>query len=153
MILARATLSAGLLLACALLGEVPCSAGTTGVLSGYVYDYDSLKPHASAMVRIALCSGFSCTAVDTRSTDSHGHYTFNSLSPGHYFISASDINAKMGSPECRFRATVDADGTTFVDLEMDRWSKAIRDCWREYQFGPKNTTSIYSFDSSGDLEH
>jgi hypothetical protein len=150
-------LTACLLFACVLLTVAPSSAGTTGVLSGYVFDSDGRTPHVNATVAVSLCRDFlvydwSCTEVDQRQTDIHGRYVFISLGPGYYSVYASVASTRLGSP-CRTQATVDANSTTFANLDMNDFSKCICDCFDVVYFRPTGTSSIYSFDASGNLEH
>ena len=101
MIAVKAALSACLFFAYALLGERPCVAGTTGVLSGCVLDYGSRTAHPPALVSITICSGLSCAPVDTRSADSHGYYTFMSLAPGPNQSTSMNSFDSSGDPEFR----------------------------------------------------
>lgn len=154
---AKASLTAFMLLAYAVTAAAPSNAGTTGVLTGYVFDSYGRMPQANAVVEIATCLDWmayewSCTTVDQRQTDSHGRYLFVSLNPGYYFVHAHIANTRIGSP-CRTKAAVDADLTTFVDLSMNDFSKGIYDCFRIVHFRPTVTSSNYSFGADGDLEH
>ena len=66
-------------------GITAVSAGTTGALSGKVFDAASQAPVAGAKVSAVSPSG-SATTV----TDKNGSFTFISLSPDTYALSVSD---------------------------------------------------------------
>jgi hypothetical protein len=104
-------------------------AGTTGVVSGDVYNvsYNETgrddKPISGAAVRITLLrdryeSGW--WNLDTRThetavriTNKNGAFVYLSLEPGYYVIQVVD---RGKYPECSRRVRVDVDQTTYVNL-------------------------------------
>jgi hypothetical protein len=154
---AGASLTALSLLACVLITVTPSSAGTTGVLAGYVFNADGRTPYANATVSVSICLDWlsydsHCSKVEERPTDAHGFYAFVSLSPGYYDMSAYVAGTRLGGG-CRVQSAVDADTTTFAYLQLNDFSKCICDCFHVVRFGPTSTSSIFSFDARGNLEH
>jgi hypothetical protein len=121
-------------------------AGTTGVLSGHVYNFMSRVPAAGAIVTISSASNSSDSTV----ADAKGFYTFVSVNPGYYWIRAVDPQTKIDS-ECSPLVTIDADAISFVDLETV--PEAIFKCSIPEPIQPSLTASLYSFDVNGDFEH
>lgn len=98
-------------------------AGTTGVVSGHVYD-DNWRVLSGATVwvvalrdRDEMTSDVRVTTHESfsRMSDSHGFFVFPSLAPGFYLIESS-----MSGREdlCPWRLIVDADQTTYVNVRM-----------------------------------
>jgi hypothetical protein len=101
----------------------PAQAGTTGVVSGRVFD-DHGHPLSGATVWIARLNaqGDLPSEVDMKSresflrkTNAHGFFVYPSLSPGYYLIEPSMSGRDSG---CSPRVIVDADLTTYIDLTM-----------------------------------
>lgn len=97
-------------------------AGTTGTVSGRVYDDG--RPLVGATVEIFVLKdrNESRWDVDTRThetairtTDANGFFVFMALSPGYYLIGPSFGGKYFYCPP---RVVVDADQSTFVALSM-----------------------------------
>lgn len=107
-------------------------AGTTGVVSGRVYD-DNGHLLSGATVWIVRLSdrGEWITEVSLKShdsfsriTDARGFFVFPSLNPGYYQIEP-EMRARVSG--CSPKVIVDADQTTYVDLSMFYRETAV-DC-------------------------
>jgi hypothetical protein len=106
-------------------------AGTTGVVSGHVYDvwenYPGIddQPLPGATVILSLLRDRSESDwwdLDTRThatavrvTDKNGAFFYLSLDPGYYVIR---VVHRGKFPECPRRVRVDVDQTTFVSLDV-----------------------------------
>ena len=98
-------------------------AGTTGVVSGHVYDdtWHQLSGATVWVVRLRDRDEMTSDArVKThesfsRMSDSHGFFVFPALNPGFYLIESSMSGR---ADYCPWRLIVDADQTTYVDLRM-----------------------------------
>ncbi len=98
-------------------------AGTTGVVSGRVYDENG-HPLSGATVWVVmlkdrgeLTSELNVKSHESfsRKTDSRGFFVYPSLNPGYYQIEPSMSGR---APECPPIVIVDADQTTSVNLSM-----------------------------------
>jgi protocatechuate 3,4-dioxygenase beta subunit len=98
-------------------------AGTTGVVSGRVYD-EIGHPLSGATVSVVMLKdrGEFTSELNVKShesfsrkTDSQGFFVYPSLNPGFYQIEPSMSGR---APDCSPRVIVDADQTTYVNLSM-----------------------------------
>ncbi len=92
-------------------------AGTTGALSGHVFDTASQTPVVGAKVTASSPSG-SATTV----TDKNGSFTFLSLSPDTYALSASDAGYDVATLS---GITVQADQTVTYTVSLVKTLKQI----------------------------
>jgi uncharacterized GH25 family protein len=101
----------------------PARAGTTGVVSGRVYDENG-RPLSGATVWVVMLkdrgelnSELNVASHESfsRKTDSQGFFVYPSLNPGYYLIEPS-MSGKAA--DCSPRIIVDADQTTYADLLM-----------------------------------
>lgn len=108
----------------AIMNQHAASAGTTGVVSGYVYDRFG-TPLRGADVEIFNLTDPSVPRwyVDARSfasttttTNAKGYFVFVSLQSGNYLIRSRLAGQHLYCPP---RVIVDADQTTFVSFRMD----------------------------------
>jgi Carboxypeptidase regulatory-like domain/TonB-dependent Receptor Plug Domain len=95
-------------------GITAANAGTTGALSGKVFDAASQAPVAGAKVSAVSPSG-SATTV----TDKNGSFTFISLSPDTYALSVSDAGYETATTS---GITVQADQTVTYTVTMAKTS-------------------------------
>ena len=119
----------------------PAMAGTTGVVSGHVFDYFNGRPVRGATVEIAQLRepsemtrmvDFRRDTLEVRTTDSHGFYVFLSLEPGFYILRTE---MKGMHSYCPPRVIVFADQTSFIDLAMTDLELFV-DCGAPRFFGP-----------------
>jgi hypothetical protein len=119
----RATLSA-LVIAASFTLQSAAFAGTTGVVSGYVYDRFG-KPLRGADVKIFSLVDPSVprwyvnarnSASTSTTTNAKGYFVFVSLQAGNYLIGSRFAGQHLYCPP---RVIVDADQTTFVSFRMD----------------------------------
>jgi hypothetical protein len=108
-------------------------AGTTGVVSGRVYDENGhLLSGATVWVVKLRDRGEPTTDVNlksrgsiSRKTNAQGFFVYTSLDPGYYQIMPEMTGRVSG---CSPKVVVDADQTTYVDLSM--FSRAtLVDCF------------------------
>jgi protocatechuate 3,4-dioxygenase beta subunit len=112
-----------LAIAIALMNQDAASAGTTGVVSGYLYDRFG-TPLRGADVEIFNLTdpGVPRWYVDARSfgststtTNAKGYFVFVSLQAGYYLIRFRSAGQNLYCPP---RVIVDADQSTFVSFQM-----------------------------------
>jgi hypothetical protein len=124
-------------------------AGTTGVISGTVYDCGPLAQCVEPMPRVpfAKVNISNVLGVYTATTDANGFFSFVSVTPGLYYVAA----AKDGYGSwCAALAKVAADEVTGVVVSVTT-QRFIDHYYR--RFGPTSTLSIYCLDSNGNLDH
>jgi hypothetical protein len=107
-------------------------AGTTGVVSGRVYDENGYPLSGATVWVITLKDWGELTSElnvkshesFSRKTDSQGFFVYPSLNPGYYQIEPAMSGRVSG---CSPKVFVDADQTTYVDLSMFSSATAV-DC-------------------------
>jgi hypothetical protein len=126
----------GIVFALAIAWDISCPnnaiAGTTGVISGHVYDvwenYPGIDDQSLSGATVILSSLRDRSEegnwwnLDTRThatairiTDKKGAFLYISLEPGYYVIRVVDGGKHPGCPR---RVRVDVDQTTFVSLDV-----------------------------------
>jgi hypothetical protein len=98
-------------------------AGTTGVVSGFVYDRSGRPLRGADVVifdlRVPNESRFDVNSQTSESTsamtDAHGYFVFISLKPGYYLVRSRLAGQYLYCPP---RVIVDADQSTFVSISM-----------------------------------
>lgn len=124
---------ATIVLILALAACVPCIAGTTGVMNGYVRDEHG-QPVADALVTVASPSRIAETYTDT-----HGFYVFLALPPDLYTVKAEKSET---SGAYAMRVRINSDQPTFLDLHVSSWLRC----------GPMQTVvTIAAYQESADI--
>jgi protocatechuate 3,4-dioxygenase beta subunit len=109
----------------------PASAGTTGALSGHVFDMNG-QPLRGATVQIAQILDFreitrnvdmQRAVFDTRITDANGFFVFVSLDPGFYAVRPVAAGHYF---YCLPRVFIEADQESFIDFAMSDFEILVR---------------------------
>jgi hypothetical protein len=115
----------------ALLAPQATMAGTTGELTGTVIDGSTGAPIAGATVTIEAPA-----QRESAVSDSAGHFSFVSLVPGTYTITA----ARSGFGDTKYTVYVAADTSSRLPIALQhdqRWiGRGIRGVHRDYAFRP-----------------
>lgn len=93
---------------------VQCTAGTTGVMNGYVRDENG-KAAANALVAVNSPSESNWTR-----TDKNGFFVFLDLPPDVYTV---DVQKEGTSGAYAFNARINSDQTTFLHLLVSRYMR------------------------------
>ena len=114
----RVVVAVTLILAFVLQGTTSVLAGTTGVINGSVIDPQSNQPVSGARV-----TAVSASQSATTTTDASGHFSFISLNPDTYTISAAETSSRDAASTSG--VTVQADQTVNVSITQPTKLKQI----------------------------